>query len=97
MKLALEMAGAVVATCLLFFCAGPLLARGLRLKGIQAQFAAIGVRLFTTVLLALSLAFSGLEDRVALIFTVGATYFAAAMFDGARHFRKREMKREMEG
>ena len=92
MKLALEIAGAVVATCLLFFCVGPLLARGLQMKGIWAQFAAIGVRLFATVLLALSLAFSGLEDRVALIFTVGATYFAAAMIDGARHYRRREMK-----
>lgn len=93
MELALQMAAVALGTTVLFFGCAPLLARSLRLKdgsdGVQAQLAAMTVRLLLAALLALGFALSGLEHRVALVFTVGAAYFAAALVDGARHFLRR--------
>ncbi len=93
MGLALQLFGAALGTGVLFFGCGPLLARVLRLKGgpdgVQAQLAAMAVRLLLAALLALAFALSGLEHRAALVFSVGAAYFAAAMVDGMRKFRRR--------
>ena len=83
-------ASVALATMALFFGTNALVARVLRLRGLQAQLVSVVVRLALAVLLALGLALSGLEHRVALVFTVGATYFADALIDGVLKFRKRE-------
>lgn len=91
--LALQMFGVALGTGVLFFGCVPVLARVLRLKGgpdgMQAQLAAMAVRLLLAALTALGFGLSGLEHRVALVFTVGAAYFAAAMVEGTRQFRRR--------
>lgn len=90
MTLWIQIALVAAATSAVVFAAGPLLARGLRLNAIQAQFAAMAARLATALLLATALAASGAEHRIALVFTVGAAYFAAALVDGLKKFRNRE-------
>ena len=67
--------------------------RLLRLDGAGASFrtlASMGARLGAALLLAGALAASGSQHRVALVFTVGATYFAAALVDGVVRYRNRE-------
>jgi len=70
--------------------------RLLRLDGAGASFRTlaalpvIGVRLGAALLLAGTLAASGSQHRVALVFTVGATYFAATLVEGVVRYRNRE-------
>jgi hypothetical protein len=90
MRLTVEIAGVAAATVALCLATPSLVARGLRLHGLQAQLVATGVRLVAALLLAVALAASGSEHRVALVFTVGAAYFAATAIDGIRRFRNRE-------
>ena len=90
MSVWLEVGAVAAATIALFFGTGVLVARVLRLRGVQGQLVAVGVRLVLALLLAIGLALSGLEHRVALVFTVGATYFADALVDGVLKFRNRE-------
>ncbi len=90
MNLWLQIGLAVAASLALFVAAAWLVARVLHLTGVKAQLAATLLRLFPTVILALGVAFSGWHHRVALLFTVGATYFAAALVDGIWKFRNRE-------
>ncbi|MSR47496.1 MAG: hypothetical protein EXS13_10625 [Planctomycetes bacterium] len=97
MTVVLQVIAVAVGTVALVLGSAPLLARGLRLDGLKAQLAAMAVRLFLAVLVALGLGLSRLEHRIALVFTVGAAYFAATLVDGVRHFRRRELKRELEG
>ncbi len=85
-----QVTGIALLTVALFFLARPAVARGLRLDGPKAQLAAIGLRFFLTIFLVLGLVTSEMEHRVALVFTVGAAYFAAAMIQGCRRFRRRE-------
>ena len=70
----------------------PLLARRLRLNGLMAQLAAFGARRFLASVAAVYRGLWSLERRVALIFTIGATSFAATMVDEAGHVGMREMK-----
>jgi hypothetical protein len=90
----LQLLGAAIGTGLLYFGSGPLLARVLRFKGrsnvVTEQLGGMVLRLLLAVLLALGIGLSGAEARVALVFTVGAAYFAAAVINGLRQFRKRE-------
>lgn len=98
MNMALQIAGVAVVTTALFFASAPAVARGLRLNAGQVHLAAMGVRFVLVVLLALALLFSGLEHRVALVFTVGAASFASAVIDGVRQFRRRTSRnREVAG
>ena len=77
-------------TLAVFAVATALVARLLRLSGPRAHVAATVVRFSLAVALAIGLAASRLEHRIALVFTVGAAYFAAALFDGLRRFRQPE-------
>ena len=90
MRLGIEIAGVVQLTAGLCFGMPRLVARGLRLQGVQAQLATMGLRLAAALALVVALAAIAGERRVALIFTVGATYFAATAIDGVRKFRNRE-------
>jgi hypothetical protein len=94
MKGAMERIAQIVlvaaATGALCFFTEPLAARALHLKGAQAQLAVTAMRLALAALLALGLALSGSEHRVALLFTVGAAYFAATLLRGVAGFRGRE-------
>jgi len=90
MTLALQIAGVAAGTVALFAGAGLLVARGLRMSGVKAQLAAMVLRLSLVLLVALGIAVGGTEHRVALLFTVGAAYFAAVLLDGIHRFRRRE-------
>jgi len=92
MTVAWQVVVVAAGTGAMFFGAAPLLARGLHLRGTGVQLAAMALRLLLAAVLALALGLSRLDHRVALVFTVGAAYFAAAVIDGARHFRRRETK-----
>ena len=63
----------------------PLLARRLRLNGLMARH-------FLASVAAVRRGLWSLERRVALIFTIGATSFAATRVDAAGHLGMREMK-----
>ena len=89
MNLWLSIAVAAVATLALFGACGMLVARGLRLRGVNAQLAETLLRLSLALVAAVVIAASRTEHRVALVFTVGATYFAAAIGDGVVKYRKR--------
>ncbi len=98
MTLLLQVLAVAVATLAIFFGTAPLLARGLRLDREKAQLAGMGVRFLLVMLLVVGLLLGGSEHRLALVFTVGAASFAAAMIDGARLYRARvERKREAKG
>ena len=99
MRLWLEITLVAAGTAALVVGMPFLVARALRLlrrSGAGAPFQTfaalpvIGVRLGAAVLLAGALAASGTQHRVALVFTVGATYFAAALVDGVVRYRNRE-------
>ena len=93
-----QIAAVAATTIAIFFGTAPLLARVLRLDREKAQLAGMGARFFLVVLLVAGLLLSGTEHRLALVFTVGAASFAAALIDGARHYRARvERKREAKG
>jgi hypothetical protein len=54
---------------------------------LQQQLAGTAARLIATVALLTALAASSAPHKVALIFTVGATYFAAALLEGSLRYR----------
>ena len=84
----LEIAVTGVVTLALFFSTAPFVARVLRLSRAKAQLPATVLRFLLAILLAGGLWASGAEHRVAMVFTVGAAYFAGALIDGVLQFRR---------
>ncbi len=98
MTLLLQIVFVAALTMALFFGTTSVVARVLQMTREKAHLAAMGVRLFLVVLLVVLLLVSGTEHRIALVFTVGAASFAAAVVDGLRLFRaSRGRKQEMKG
>jgi hypothetical protein len=87
MRLEWQVVLAATLTIALFVAIAWVVARVLQLSGVKAQLVATTLRLLPTMLAVLAVAFSGAEHRVALVFTVGATYFAATLVDAVLRFR----------
>ena len=91
MSLTIEIAATAAATLALFGAPALLLARagGSGLGPVGRPIAEMVLRLFLVVGLAVALALTAPQHGVALLITIAATYFAAALFDGIRRFRNR--------
>jgi len=91
MSLTLEIVCTAAATLALFGAPSLLLARtsGLGLGPVGRPLAEMALRLFLVAVLAVALAVAAPEHGVALLLTIAATYFAAALLDGVRRFRNR--------
>lgn len=90
MSLWFEIALTVAALLALFVGSTRLAARSLHLDGVRGQLVATLLRLSLTLVVAIGIAVGAGDHRVALLFTVGATYFAATLVDGLVKFRNRE-------
>lgn len=91
MSLTIEIAATAAATLALFGAPALLLARarGSGLGPVGRPLAEMALRLLLVFGLAVALALLAPQDRVALLLTIAATYFAAALLDGIRRFRNR--------
>jgi hypothetical protein len=90
MSLTIEIVCAAAATLALFGAPALLLARVGGLGPVGRPLAEMAMRLFSVAALAVAVAIAAAEERrVALLLTIAATYFAAALADGVRRFRNR--------
>lgn len=90
MSLTIEIVGAAAATLALFGAPSLLLKRVGGLGPVARPLAGMVMRLFLVAGLAVGVAIAAPDERrVALLITIAATYFAAALGDGVRRFRNR--------